>query len=149
MSRTKEGVRFLGRPLSFLSSGREHVFLIMVPYRENQAYSEHISHERTSAVADERERNTRDWQQANGHPDILKYVEGDHADDTDTDVSIEIVFRFHADFCDLINQQEKQAYDDTCTDEAELLADDAEYEVSMTLGQVHFPCSIALPHCFT
>ena len=79
----------------------------MVSYWENQAYSKHISHKRASAVADERQRNTRDWQQADGHADILEYVEGDHADDADTDICVEIVFCFHADFGDLIDQQKE------------------------------------------
>lgn len=68
----------------------------MVPYGENQAYPKHIPHERASPIADERQRNPRDWQQANGHADILEYMEGDHADDPDANIGIKRISRLKA-----------------------------------------------------
>lgn len=121
----------------------------MVPYWKDEAHCEHIPHQRASSVADKWQRDSRDWQKADGHSDILEYVEGDHTDDAYTNIGVKIILRFHANFGDLVNQQEKQANDDACSNEAELFADDTEYEVSMAFGQVYFPCAIALPDRFT
>lgn len=100
----------LGR---LLNIRRKHIFLIVVPYAENQAHGQHVSHQRASPVTDERKRDTRDWQQAHRHANILKNVEGQHTDNPDTNICIEVISRFHPCFRNMVNQKEKQRNDNT------------------------------------
>ena len=93
---------------SILCCCRKHVFFIMVANRKNQAKPEHIPHQGTSSIADKRQWNTCNRQNTNRHPNILEDVEGNHTDDTYTNIRIKIILRFHSNLGNMINQQEKQ-----------------------------------------
>ena len=61
-------------------------------HAENKSDREHIPHERTSAVADERKGDPGDWKQLNRHADVFNDVKSDHGDDSRTNVCAERVF---------------------------------------------------------
>ncbi|SIA98597.1 Uncharacterised protein [Mycobacteroides abscessus subsp. abscessus] len=75
-------------------------------------------------------------------------MECDHADDTDTNIGVKVVLSFHANFRNMVNQQEKQADQNTRSNEPELFPNNAENKISMAFRKIDFPCAIALSACF-
>ncbi len=85
----------------------------MVPYRKNQPDRKHIPHKRATTITDKRQRNTGNWKDPDGHPNILKNVEGNHTNHTHTNKRIKIILRLHTDSRNMINEQKEQADNDT------------------------------------
>ena len=54
----------------------------MITHRHDHPDSDHVSDQSGTALVDERQRNPDQRKQADIHPDVFKYVEQNHHDDT-------------------------------------------------------------------
>lgn len=118
-------------------------------HAEHDAESEHVPDQRTASIADKRQRNPGDWQQLDGHADVLEHMERNHRNDAGAYIGAEGILQLERDFRQMVNEHEKQDDDCTCPDKTEIFRNDGEDEVGMVLRHIDLPSLIAFPENFS
>jgi len=60
----------------------------MIMHAVNKPHRKHIPHKRAAAITDKWERYAGDGQNLNRHSYVLKYMKGDHANDSRTHIGV-------------------------------------------------------------
>ena len=108
---------------------------------------------RTSSITDKWKWNSRNRQKTDCHTNIFKYVEGNHTDDPNTNACVEIIFRFHSYFCNLVYQKKEETNQKTCPNKPKLFSNHTKNKVGMTFRQINlarpepFSCRFTRANC--
>ena len=98
-------------------------------YADDKSQGDHIHDDRRAAGADERQRDTGDRHDADGHSDIFKDLEEKHGPQTDDDQITVSILRALGDTYDAVHEKGIEPDDCSAAQKSQLFADDGEDEV--------------------
>ena len=108
---------------------------VSVSYVQDEAYGEHVGHQRRASVAEKRERDAGYGENSYAHAYIFKGLEGQHGRDSGADIKSLAVAGVEADIEAPQNYRGQQHNNGYRADHAELLAHDRVNKIGVPLGE--------------